>query len=388
MKFKINRDHFANGLQLVTSVVGARKTMQILQNVLIEASEGKVSLITTNLDLGVRCSVKADVSEPGSITLPVRELGSIVRQLAGMEVSVECPEGNRATISTRGSLFHIMGIDSKEFPPLPALDNLSQHDLSRDELTQMLRNVSYAQSVNEERYMLRGVYFSFAEGKLTMVATDGRRLAVTERALQIQEGSDGDFILPANTVSELEKLPSLGDTVKVSFNERQVAFEMRIPDDPNATDDEQSITGKGFVDSIYLVSKVVEGRYPNYRQVIPTETFEQSEVERELLQECILRAALVSDEKVSFSIKPGELEITGQSSLGDAKETMAIEYKGPEVTVSFNPIFFCDPLKALSKDKVTLEFRDEISPGIFRTGAGKQDDPITFLCVIMPIRSD
>ncbi|MBO94692.1 MAG: DNA polymerase III subunit beta [Opitutales bacterium] len=388
MKFKINRDHFANGLQLVTSVVGVRKTMQILQNVLIEASDGKVSLLTTNLDLGIRCSVKADVSEPGSITLPVRELGSIVRQLAGMEVSVECPEGHRASISTRGSLFHVMGIDSKEFPPLPALDKLSQYDLSRNELTQMLRNVSYAQSVNEERYMLRGVYFSFADEKLTLVATDGRRLAVTERAMKIPEGSGGDFILPANTVSELEKMPPLGEKVKVSFNERQVAFEMKVSEIDGDASEEEKVAGKGFVDSIYLVSKVVEGRYPNYKQVIPTETFEKSEVERELLQECITRAALVSDEKVTFSIKSGEMEITGQSTLGDARETMAIKYEGSDVTVSYNPAFACDPLKALSKDKVILEFRDEISPGIFRTDGPTEADPVSFLCVIMPIRSD
>jgi len=388
MKFKINRDHFANGLQLVTSVVGVRKTMQILQNVLIEASDGKVSLVTTNLDLGVRCSVKAEVSDPGAITLPVRELGNIVRQLAGMEVSVDCSEGNRAAISTRGSLFHVMGIDSKEFPPLPALDKLSQYDLSRSELTQMLRNVSYAQSVNEERYMLRGVYFSFAAGKLTLVATDGRRLAVTEREINIPEGSGGDFILPANTVSELEKIPPLGDTVKVSFNERQVAFEMKISEKSEDSSEEEKVANKGFVDSVYLVSKVVEGRYPNYKQVIPAEAFEKSEVERELLQECITRAALVSDEKVTLSIKSGEMEITGQSSLGDARETMPINYEGSEVTVSYNPSFACDPLKALSKDKVILEFRDEISPGIFRTDGPKEDDPISFLCVIMPIRSD
>jgi len=232
------------------------------------------------------------------------------------------------------------------------------------------------------------VFFSFANEKLTLVATDGRRLAVTERAIPIPDGSGGEFILPANTVSELEKMPPLGEMVKVSFNERQVAFEMKISETKEDADDEEKAASKGFVDSIYLVSKVVEGRYPNYKQVIPTETFEKSEVERELLQECIMRASLVSDEKVTFSVKPGELEITGQSALGDALETMGIEYEGSDVTVSYNPGFACDPLKALSKDKVILEFRDEISPGIIRTDGPKEDDPISFLCVIMPIRSD
>ena len=113
MKFKINRDHFSSGLQLVTSVVGARKTMPILQNVLIEANDGLIRLTTTNLDLGVMCSIKADVSEGGSITLPVKEIGRIVRELADMEVSVETNDNSKATISTRGSIFNVIGMDSK-----------------------------------------------------------------------------------------------------------------------------------------------------------------------------------------------------------------------------------------------------------------------------------
>ena len=117
MKFKINRDHFSSGLQLLTSVVGARKTMPILQNVLIEAQEGLVRLTTTNLDLGARCSVKADVEEIGSVTLPVKEIGRIVRELADIEVSVETSDSSKATISTRGSIFNVIGMESKEFPP-------------------------------------------------------------------------------------------------------------------------------------------------------------------------------------------------------------------------------------------------------------------------------
>jgi DNA polymerase-3 subunit beta len=183
MKFKINRDFFSSGLQLVNSVVGTRKTMPILQNVLIEAEAGKVSLTTTNLDLGARCSVKAEVAEPGAVTLPVKELGSIIRQLADMEVSVETGADPKATITTRGSVFNVMGMESKEFPPLPTLEGQQDFDLDRAELIQMLKNVSYAQSLNEERYMLKGVYFLFSEDELALVATDGRRLAVTKRTL-------------------------------------------------------------------------------------------------------------------------------------------------------------------------------------------------------------
>jgi len=384
MKFKINRDFFSSGLQLVTSVVGARKTMPILQNVLIEAEEGKVSLTTTNLDLGARCSVKAEVTESGAVTLPVKELGSIIRQLADMEVSVETGDDPRATITTRGSVFNVMGMESKEFPPLPTLEGQQDFDLDRAELIQMLKNVSYAQSLNEERYMLKGVYFLFSEDELALVATDGRRLAVTKRALVEKTNNGGEFILPSSSVSELERIPDLGNSVRVSFTDRQVAFEMKIGNE-KGTEEE---AGKGFIESVYLVSKVVEGKYPNYKQVIPKDSFNRSEVERELLQECVTRAALVSDDKVTFRVKSNELEITGQSILGDARESMSIEYEGENATVSFNPRFLLDPLKSLIKDKVFFEFRDDMSPGVFRTDGPKEGDPLSFLCVVMPIRTD
>ena len=147
--------------------------MPILQNVLIEARESIIYLTTTNLDLGIKCSVKANVSEEGSVTLPVKDLLRIVRELADMEVSVESKESAKSTITTRGSIFNIIGMDSKEFPPLPELEDRKCTELGRDELTQMLKSVSFAQSVNEERYMLKGVFFQLEEDMLSLVATDG-----------------------------------------------------------------------------------------------------------------------------------------------------------------------------------------------------------------------
>jgi DNA polymerase-3 subunit beta len=139
MKFKINRDYFGAGLQLVTNVVGSRKTMPILQNVLIEARSNKILLTTTNLDLGVRCSIQAEVTEEGSTTLPVKELSRIVKELADIEVSVESSDKLKSTVSTRGSVFNLIGIDSKEFPPLPELEKSEVINLKKEDLAQMLK---------------------------------------------------------------------------------------------------------------------------------------------------------------------------------------------------------------------------------------------------------
>jgi DNA polymerase-3 subunit beta len=379
MKFKINRDHFSSGLQLVTSVVGSRKTMPILQNVLIEARKDLIHLTTTNLDLGIRCSVKADVSEEGSVTLPVKDLSRIVRELADMEVSVECKDTSKSTITTRGSIFNIIGMDSKEFPPLPELEERKSTEIGRDELTQMLKSVSFAQSVNEERYMLKGVFFQFEKDLLSLVATDGRRLAVATKSMQTEENAQGEFILPSLTVNELVKLPKNGDKINISFTDRQVSIELKVDSGEN---EEQ-----GFRESVYLVSKVVEGKYPNYKQVIPKDDFKSAMVERELMQECVNRAALVSDERVTLRIKNKEMVISGQSLLGDACESMPIVYEGEESTVSFNPKFLLDPLRSIQKDQISFEFRDDMSPGVFKVSPEEKELP-NILCVVMPIRTD
>lgn len=379
MKFKINRDHFSSGLQLVSSVVGSRKTMPILQNVLIEAREGLIHLTTTNLDLGIKCSVKAEVTGEGSVTLPVKDISRIVRELADIEVNLESNETSKSTITTRGSVFNIIGMDSKEFPPLPELEDRKSTEIRRDELTQMLKSVSFAQSVNEERYMLKGVFFQFEAETLSLVATDGRRLAVANKLMKSDDNSQGEFILPSLTVNELEKLPKTGDKIFLSFTDRQVAFELKV----NTSEDED----QGFRNSVYLVSKVVEGKYPNYKQVIPKDDFKSATVERELMQECVNRAALVSDERVTLRVKSKEMEISGQSMLGDACESMPIDYEGEDSTVSFNPKFLLDPLRAIQKDQITLEFRDDMSPGVFRVNAEEELQP-KILCVVMPIRTD
>lgn len=373
MKFKINQDHFSNGLQQVLNVVATRSTMPILSNVLIEAEEGHISLTTTNLDLGIRCRIKAEVSDTGSITLPVRKLATIVRELPVNEVFVETSENNQAKITSGGSLFKIMGISSEEFPPLPTFENRKVFELSQEELVGMLKSVSYAQSTDENRYILNGVYFNFADDKLTMVATDGRRLGLTALELDVSDDNAGSLILPAKTVGELERLVGKGEKVNVAFNDRQAAFEIAIDEAGDS----------GLVDHLYLVSKIVEGNYPNYRQVIPKETEHRVKIERELMLECVHRAALVTSDKsnsVKLKVSKNLLEISGQSTeYGESHESMAIAYDGPEVQVAFNPQFLMEPLKALTKDEVFFEFKDELSPGLFKT----LDN---FICVIMPLR--
>ena len=372
MKFKINRDHFSNGLAQVLNVVGSKAAMPILSNVLIEAEKDCISLTTTNLDLGIRCKIKAEVKEPGSVTLPVKRLATIVRELPNVDVSFDATANHQVKIASGGSNFRIMGIGAEEFPKLPDSGDDKSYHLDQGELATMLGNVAYAQSTDETRYILNGVYFNFKEGKLTLVATDGRRLALVGKDMSVPAASAGAIILPAKTVAELLRLLGKGEKVKIAFNERRATFQID--------------TGKeagGLTDSIYLFSKVVEGNYPNYQQVIPKETHQRIKLERELFLQCVHRAALVTSEKsnsVKIKLTANLLEITAASpDFGEAHESMAISYSGPDLQVAFNPQFVMDPLRALTKDEVFFELKDEVSPGVFKTLE-------SFVCVIMPVR--
>jgi DNA polymerase-3 subunit beta len=372
MKFKINRDHFSNGLAQVLNVVGSKATMPILSNVLIEADKDFISLTTTNLDLGIRCKIKAEVKESGAVTLPVKRLATIVRELPNIDVTFDGSPNHQVKLTSGGSNFRIMGIGKEEFPPLPEFGDEKSFTLEQAELTAMLKSVSYAQSSDETRYILNGVYFSFKDGKLSLVATDGRRLALTSKDIEVPAASAGSIILPAKTVSELVRMLDKGEKLKISFNERRASFQI-------STDKDSS----GLIDSIYLYSKVVEGNYPNYNQVIPKETHQRIKLERELFLQCVHRAALVCSEKsnsVKVKLSSNLLEITAQSpDFGEAHESMAIAYSGPELQVAFNPQFIMDPLRALTKDEVFFEVKDEVSPGVFKTLE-------SFICVIMPVR--
>ena len=375
MKFKISKEHFSTGLRQVTNVVSSKPQMAVLNNVLIKAEGGNVMLTTTNLELGIRCSIKAEVEEPGDITLPVKKLAAIINAMPPQEVVVESSDGPTARIrSGRSDFNRFNGLKAEDFPALPSFVDQHSYELPPQELALMLRSVSYAQSTDENRYILNSVFFNFSEGKLSVLAIDGRRLAMISRDMKIDHEDEGSIILPAKTVTELEKLLSQGKMVKISFNERQVAFDIEVGEESS---------NSGLTGSIYLVSKIVEGSYPNYKQEIPKEAEHRIKVERELMLETVQRVALMTNDKqnsVKLKIADNCLEISGESAeLGEAKEPIEVEYTGPEVKIGFNPEFLLSPLRNLTKDEVFFEFKDEMSPGVFKT----LDN---FLCVVMPLR--
>ena len=362
MKFKMTRGAILDALQIVQGLVSARSTLPILANVLLKADKNKLWLSTTDLEVSVRCAVEADVTKSGITTLPARRLVSIVKELPAEEVDFEIDEKNIATITCGSSLFKIIGLSDEEFPPLPDFKGKFKYTLEQKAFKQMLGQISYAASADDTRYVLNGLLLSFKDEKLTMVATDGRRLGLIEANVEFPKEAEVDMIVPSKAINELEH--SLGEEgeLKISACSNQVAFEFG---------------------EILIVSKLIEDTYPNYKQVIPSECDERVTLERETLLTAVKRVALLTSEKsnsVRLTFKKNKLRIEAITpEVGEAHETMSLKYSGKEISVAFNPEYMMEPLRRLTTDEVYLELTDELSPGVL-----KCEQP--FLYVLMPMR--
>jgi DNA polymerase-3 subunit beta len=334
MKFSVAKEKLLEGLQQVQNVVSTRTTLPILSNVLLQAHGDEIHLTTTDLDVGVRGSCEADVEKEGATTLPARRLFNIVRELPSSEIQVDVNGKNAASIRSGQSFFKILGLPEEEFPPLPKFEDAKVVTIRQKDLRDGLRKTSYAISTDETRYVLNGVLFSFKDNKL----------------------------IPTKAVTELQRLLTDDGEIKVSMGSGQIAFDL------NKT---------------LLVSKLIEGNYPNYRQVIPSEAKERIKLERETFLNSLRRVSLLASDK-SHSIKlnfgKNNIDITATTpEVGEAKESIAVAYKGRDFSIAFNPEFLMAPLRALTEDEVFLDLIDEMSPGVLKIQT-------PFLYVLMPMR--
>jgi DNA polymerase III subunit beta len=367
MNLSVAKDQLIHGLQSVQNIVSTRTTLPILSNVLLRAGDNKLEFTATDLDVSVACSVEASVKKKGASTVPVKRFFGIVRELTSPEIELEVDEKNACSVRAGASFYKIHGLSADEFPPVQSLKDDKKITLPQEKFRGMLRKTSFAISSDESRYVLNGIFISLKEHKMTLVATDGRRLALVDEEVDIPETSQGEFIIPTKTVNELTRL--LGDKgdIEICFTENQASFTLK--------DD------KGF--SVLIISKLVEGNYPNYRQVIPGETKERIALPREELLAATRRAQIMTSDKansVKIAVSRNNLAITANSpEVGEARESLAINYKGKDMAIAFNPAYLIEPLGALTEDEVFLELIDELSPGVLKING-------PFLYVVMPMR--
>ncbi len=367
MKLTIAKEHLLNGLQAVQNVVGSRTTLPILSNVLLVAGDGKLELTATDLDVTITCGVEATVRTPGRTTVPVKKFFGIARELSALEIEIDVDDKAVMTLQAGGSFYKINGLAADEFPPLPLFNQSRVVSLSQEKLKAMLRKTSFAASTDEARYVLNGIFFSLREHKVTLVATDGRRLALTDEEADVPVEAHAEFIVPNKAINEVNRLLGSDGSVEIRFSENQVSF-------TKAAESELKVL---------IMSKLVDGNYPNYRQVIPPEAHERIPLPREEFLSALRRAELMTSEKsnsVKLTFSRNQLAITANTpEVGEARETLAIKYQGKDMAIAFNPAYLLDPLKALDEDEVAFELIDELSPGVLKTAK-------PFLYVIMPMR--
>lgn len=312
MKFTASKDALLEGLQTIQNVVSSRTTLPVLSNVLLETTETGLRLTTTDLEVSIRRDIPAQIDKPGATTLPAKRFLSIVRELPATEVALETDSKQITSIRCGASFFKIYGMAKDEYPAFPSLKDARVFTLRQKDLKDGLAKTSYAISLDETRYVLNGILFSFKDNKLTLVATDGRRLALWDTDLEFPKSQEKDYIVPTKAIGELQRQLREDGEVVISASENLVSFEL-----------------SGTV----LVTKMVDGTYPNYRQVIPGEAQERIPLEREAFLKCVHRVSLLSNDKTSsirLNFTKNNLDITANTpEVGEAKESIAIAYRGP-----------------------------------------------------------
>lgn len=369
MKLTVTKEQFAQGLQAVQNVVSTRSTLPILSNVLLQAEGDTLRLTATDLDVSVACTVSAKVTKRGATTLPAKRLLSIVREAANAELDLEVDDRNVCTLCSGPSRFKLNGLPADEFPPIPAFEDRRGILLTQGKLKNMIRRTAFAASTDESRYVLNGLFFSFKDHKVTAVATDGRRLALTEEEAELDESTRAEFIVPSKAVAELARLLQDTGQVELRHMENQAQYSL-IPESGGPT---------------VLTTKLVEGTYPNYQQVIPRECRERIALPREEFLQALRRAEIMTSDKhcsVKLNFTRNQLIITANTpEVGEAREVLSLNYKGSEFVIAFNPVYLVEALRALDTEEVYFELTDELSPGVLKTNG-------PFLYVIMPMRTN
>lgn len=364
MKFKIHKANFLEALTSVQGIVNSRSSLPVLSNVLISAQGEKLTFTTTDFDLTLRYSCMAEIVEEGDITLPVKYLTSVVRELSDQVIEVAtdsmAPTAVRLTCGSYRS--KISGIAAKEFPAIVNADGGVSYVIAQSAFKEMLRKTYYATATDDARPVLTGLLLSFADGKLKCVATDSRRLALFWSEVEFPAENSRDIVIPQRAVQELiRSLDDEGD-LKITIKESQALFE--------------------FGDR-FIASKLLTGAYPNYQQILFDNGDKKIPVNREELLS-VLRRIHVSMTPTTNAIRlhfeNNTLTITVASlAADDVLDTVTVKYDGEPLEVVFNPEFIMEPLKNLTSDEVIIELNDRTRPGLIKDGSN-------FLYLIMPLR--
>lgn len=371
MKFKAEKKDLLSLLAKTQNVVEKRNTMPILVNVLLDMKDNQLKVFATDLEVSLTDEISVEGQEEGKIAVNAKNLFDIIKELDDQAIQLTTNENNWLEIKQGKSVFNIIGINSDEYPMFPTFSTNSFTSLDSKLFLEMIEKTIYSVSNDETRYHLNGVYFENQKNgsgsQFRMVATDGHRLSLVDRSVEInaEMNFDKGIIVPRKGLNEIRKILEVVDG----------QFEMAI-------EGSQLIIRNG---STVLMVRLIEGKYPNYQQLIPKNLKQVAHVDKERLSSSLKRVSLLSNQKskgITLSLTQGRLEISSNNpELGDAKEELEIDYKGDDMKIGFNAKYIMDILNSCDDDQVNIELNDQLSPGLLRP---KSDQNYT--CVVMPMR--
>ncbi len=364
MHIRVDRDAFVDALGPVQGVVEAKKTLPILSHVLLEAGPDWVWLFGTDLDVGLRRGLTAEVIAPGTVAVSAKKLYEIARELPVAPVELQADADLQVTLRCLRSSFRLKGLGREEFPTIPAMTNDGGVTLGSSLFRDMLRKTLFAVSSDQTRYALTGVLVQVQASEVRMVAPDGHRLALVRAP---RPGGTGtlEALVPKKAMGEAAKIMrEEGKDVRLWLSDNQLILQQ---------------------ETSTLLARLIDGQFPNYDQVIPGPNPRLITLEKTALDGALRRTSAIMGERTSpteFQFRPGRALLSCVNiDLGEAHEELEVSYEGEELRVGFNARYILDFLAAVDEEQVTVQIADPLSPALFRA-AGNEG----YGCVIMPMR--
>jgi DNA polymerase-3 subunit beta len=367
MKFSLPKSKLASCLQSVLQVVPTKSTLPILTNLLVEALDNKLKVSATDLDMSITGTVDCEVAKKGSTALPARILFEIVKELPEGELTIESIN-SRIEVKIANGSYKIASVSPDDFPKLPAVNTKKEIKVDAQQLCQMIRKTTFACSTDETRPALNGVLWQTKGEKMQMVATDGHRLAKTAVENSRLKGMSEDIIIPPKVLNLIPKfIEGPGTEIGIIFGENNIIFNLG---------------------NTVLTSRLIEGPYPNFEQVIPSTNDKQLRVSKADLGGAVRRVSILSNaltHQVKFGLKKARLTLSTSNADvgGEGVEAIDCDYTAEPVDIGYNAIYVSEILSKIDSDEVVFELSSPVAAGIvYGTDVPKND----FLCLIMPLR--
>lgn len=367
MKFTITREKLHEGLGLVAASVPSKTTLPVLANILVEASKDGLKLSGTDLDISVSTTIPASVDQEGATTLPARKLVEIVKELPNAAIRMTSSGEQRATIECGKSKFKLLGLSRDEFPAFPSVKFEGGWKVAAKDLQKLITHVAFAASTEESRPILNGVLWELRADRMRMVATNGHRLARMDVPTSGQGGGQADLIIPPKALEQIRRLFGGDEEIEIGKSDNHLGF-------------------RSTTTQIY--TRLIEGPYPNYEQVIPRENDKSLTADKAALAAALRRMSIVASDqthRIRMAFTNGACKMSVQTpDLGEAQEELSVAYEGDSLEIGFNAAYMLEILKYMPTEEVRMTFKaPERAATCEPVG---WDDPASFMTLVMPLR--